>query len=222
MLSQGSIRAQPWSLLQVCLWVPYSSLGSQDIDPANLELTQKDKVGGAHASRCMVHLCHSRRGGAGVQAVGAKAGSRQTERVARTALGLNTRPQQSSWAWYRAPVLLRIVYMAQLIKKSQTCLPLFSTITSWLHSQEALKLGLQADGTSAHWQQAAPSWGERTESLTGEPWSQREKRPQRPLIPGVLKLCCVSASPLEMAESLRNTQVKLMHPEVIWFPGSQH
>ena len=56
--------------------------------PANLELTQKDKVGGAHASRSMVHLCHSRRGGAGVQAVGAKAGSRQTERVARTALGL--------------------------------------------------------------------------------------------------------------------------------------
>ena len=136
--------------------------------------------------------------------------------------GLNTRPQQSSWAWHRAPVLLRIVYMAQLIKKSQTCLPLFSTVASWLHSQGALKLGLQADGTSAHWQQAAPSWGERTESLTGEPWSQREKRPQRPLIPGVLKLCCVSASPLEMAESLRNTQVKLMHPEVIWFPGSQH
>lgn len=35
--SQGSIGAQPWSLLQACLWVPYSSSGSQDIDPANLE-----------------------------------------------------------------------------------------------------------------------------------------------------------------------------------------
>ena len=143
MSSQGSIRAQPWSLLQVCLWVPYSSLGSQDIDPANLELTRKDKVGGAHASRSMVH----RRGGAGVQAVGAKAGSRQTERVARTALGLNTRPQQPSWAWHRAPVLLCIVYTAQLIKKSQTLFTAFlhlcqlaafsggteAWLTSWWH-----------------------------------------------------------------------------------------
>lgn len=45
--TQGSLGAQPRSLLQVCLWVPYSSPRSQDIDPANLQLTQKDKVGGA-------------------------------------------------------------------------------------------------------------------------------------------------------------------------------
>lgn len=59
------------------------------------------------------------------------------------------------------------MYMAQLIKKSQMCLSLFSTVASWLHSQGALELCLQADDASAHCQQAMPAQGERTESLTG-------------------------------------------------------
>lgn len=46
------------------------------------------------------------------------------------------------------------------------CLSLFSTVASWLHSQGALELCLQADDASAHCRQATPAQGEKTESLT--------------------------------------------------------
>lgn len=81
--------------------------------------------------------------------------------------GLDTETQAS----------LHIMYVAQLIKKSQMCLPLGSTVASWLRSQWALKLSLQADDASAHRQQAAPAQGERTESLTGGTSESELKEP---------------------------------------------
>lgn len=72
--SQGSAGAQPQSLLQACLWVPYSISGfsgSQGIDLANLEADPERQSGmGTHICS-KAHFCHSRRFGAGVQAIGA-------------------------------------------------------------------------------------------------------------------------------------------------------
>jgi hypothetical protein len=59
------------------------------------------------------------------------------------------------------------MYVAQLIKKIQMCLPLFGTAASWLHSQGTLKISSQAADVSVHHQQAAPALGERIESFCG-------------------------------------------------------